>query len=85
MNTNTSVGFFDRQYQEQVEHQDFQLNPFELAALPHLRGRVLDFGCGLGKLAMAVATAADLASAPEARRIKEKAGPDQQELSRKRP
>lgn len=54
-NTRTSVDFFDRQFRQQVEAQDFQLNPFELAALPHLRGRVLDFGCGLGNLALAAA------------------------------
>jgi len=55
MNTGNSVDFFDRQFRQQVEQQDFQLNPFELEVLPHLRGRVLDFGCGLGNLAMAAA------------------------------
>lgn len=50
-----SVAFFDRQFRQQVERQDFQLNPFELAVLPHLKGRVLDFGCGLGNLAIAAA------------------------------
>lgn len=55
MDTTSSIAFFDRQFQQQVEHQDFQLNPFELTALPHLHGRVLDFGCGLGNLAMAAA------------------------------
>ncbi len=55
MNPDSSVAFFDRQFQQQVRNQDFQLNPFELAALPHLRGRVLDFGCGLGNLAIAAA------------------------------
>jgi tellurite methyltransferase len=55
MNTANSVDFFDRQFRRQVEQQDFQLNPFELAVLPHLHGRVLDFGCGLGNLAMAAA------------------------------
>ena len=55
MNTSSSVDFFDRQFRQQVEQQDFQLNPFELAVLPHLHGRVLDFGCGLGNLAMAAA------------------------------
>lgn len=55
MNTSNSVTFFDRQFRQQVENQDFQLNPFELAALPYLKGRVLDFGCGLGNLAMAAA------------------------------
>ena len=55
MNPNGSVAFFDRQFQQQVRDQNFQLNPFELAALPHLRGRVLDFGCGMGNLAIAAA------------------------------
>lgn len=55
MNTGDSFSFFDRQFKQQVLSQDFQLNPFELAALPHLTGRVLDFGCGLGNLAIAAA------------------------------
>jgi tellurite methyltransferase len=55
MTTSTSVDFFDRQFRQQVENHDFQLNPFELDALPYLTGRVLDFGCGLGNLAMAAA------------------------------
>jgi tellurite methyltransferase len=55
MNPDSSVTFFDRQFQQQVRDQDFKLNPFELAALPHLRGRVLDFGSGLGNLAIAAA------------------------------
>ena len=55
MDTSSSIVFFDRQFRQQVAQQDFQLNPFELAALPHLQGRVLDFGCGLGNLAMAAA------------------------------
>ena len=55
MNPDGSVAFFDRQFQQQVRDQDFKLNPFELAALPHLKGRVLDFGCGMGNLAIAAA------------------------------
>ena len=51
MNTNTSVDFFDRQFRRQLVEHDFELNPFERMALPHLRGRVLDFGCGMGNLA----------------------------------
>jgi len=50
-----SVHYFDRQFRRQVEAGDFLLNPFETSALPHLRGRVLDFGCGLGNLAVAAA------------------------------
>lgn len=55
MNADHSIAFFDRQFRQQVEAQDFQLNPFELATLPHLHGHVLDFGCGLGNLALAAA------------------------------
>lgn len=55
MKSNNSIAFFDHQFQQQVRNQDFKLNPFELAALPHLRGRVLDFGCGMGNLAIAAA------------------------------
>lgn len=55
MNKNHSVNFFDAQFRKQTQEHDFRLNPFELAALPHLRGRVLDFGCGMGNLAFAAA------------------------------
>ena len=47
--------FFDRQFERQIAQGEFALNPFERAALPHLRGRVLDFGCGLGNLSLAAA------------------------------
>lgn len=55
MNVGGSVKFFDTQFQRQVRDRDFRLNPFELAALPHLQGRVLDYGCGMGNLAFAAA------------------------------
>lgn len=55
MTTNDSVEFFDTQFRQQVRDRDFRLNPFELAVLPHLQGRVLDYGCGLGNLACAAA------------------------------
>lgn len=55
MPSTDSVRFFDRQFRRQLEAGDFRLNPFEEAALPHLHGRVLDFGCGLGNLAVAAA------------------------------
>ncbi len=55
MTPNPSIAFFDRQFRQQAEAGDDQLNPFELAALPHLRGRVLDLGCGMGNLAVAAA------------------------------
>jgi len=53
--TNHSVDFFDRQFRQQIGGRDFKLNSFEQGALLHLKGRVLDFGCGLGNLAMAAA------------------------------
>ena len=53
--TNHSVDFFDQQFRRQIGDRDFKLNAFEQEALPHLNGRVLDFGCGLGNLAMAAA------------------------------
>lgn len=55
MDSNSSVRFFDAQFQRQVREAEFRLNPFEQAALPYLRGRVLDYGCGLGNLAVAAA------------------------------
>jgi tellurite methyltransferase len=55
MNPNASVHFFDAQFQRQIAAQVHELNPFEQAALPHLRGHVLDCGCGMGNLAVAAA------------------------------
>lgn len=55
MDSNASVRFFDTRFQRQLAPTDLQLNPFEQAALPYLRGRVLDYGCGLGNLALAAA------------------------------
>ena len=52
---NRSVEFFDSQFRKQVASGDFALNPFETMALPFVRGRVLDLGCGLGNLAIAAA------------------------------
>jgi tellurite methyltransferase len=52
---NRSVTFFDDQFRQQVAGREFALNPFESAVLPHLRGSVLDFGCGLGNLAIQAA------------------------------
>ena len=57
MPTDRSLRFFDDQFRRQVRAQDFALNPFERLALPHLRGHVLDYGCGLGNLALAAARA----------------------------
>ena len=55
MNSNHSVQFFDTQFQQQARKGDLELNPFELAAMPYLHGRVLDYGCGMGNLAFAAA------------------------------
>lgn len=52
MKSNHSIAFFDTQFQKQVASSDYALNPFEKAALPFVRGRVLDFGCGLGNLSI---------------------------------
>ena len=49
---NRSVNFFDAQFERQIRGGDLALNPFEKLALPYLRGRVLDLGCGLGNLAI---------------------------------
>jgi tellurite methyltransferase len=50
-----SITFFDAQFRRQVTGKAPALNPFELAVLPFLAGRVLDYGCGLGGLALAAA------------------------------
>src|SRR5512141_2154837 len=55
MEPSPSIRFFEAQFQQQVREADLRLNPFEQAALPYLSGRVLDFGCGLGNLAIAAA------------------------------
>jgi tellurite methyltransferase len=55
MNPNPSIRFFDEQFEQQLVARQFELNPFELAALPYVRGTVLDYGCGLGNLAVAAA------------------------------
>ena len=55
MNPNPSVQFFDEQFQRQIVSQSLDLNPFELTALTHIRGKVLDYGCGMGNLAVAAA------------------------------
>ena len=51
----SAVGFFETQFRRQVGEGDFALNPFETLALPYVRGRVLDLGCGLGNLSLAAA------------------------------
>jgi tellurite methyltransferase len=55
MDSDTSIRFFDTQFKRQVRESHQTLNPFEQQALPYLRGTVLDYGCGLGALALAAA------------------------------
>ena len=55
MDSNRSVQFFDEQFRRQIAANEYALNPFEAAALPHLQGTVLDYGCGLGNLAVQAA------------------------------
>lgn len=55
MNATHSVDFFDKQFKQQIRENDFGLNPFEQVALPHLHGRVLDLGCGIGNLTVEAA------------------------------
>ncbi|MBI5920822.1 MAG: methyltransferase domain-containing protein [Betaproteobacteria bacterium] len=50
-----SIDFFETQFRKQVSSGEMALNPFETLALPYLQGRLLDFGCGLGNLALAAA------------------------------
>ena len=55
MSRSQSVQFFDEQFQRQAASGNLILNSFEEMALPYLRGRVLDFGCGMGNLSVAAA------------------------------
>lgn len=61
-----SVDFFEAQFQRQASQGETQLNPFEMAALPYLRGSVLDLGCGMGNLACVAARAGCLVQAFDA-------------------
>jgi tellurite methyltransferase len=53
MHADASIRFFEAQFRRQAGDTERQLNPFEVRVLPHLRGQVLDLGCGLGNLALA--------------------------------
>jgi tellurite methyltransferase len=52
---NQSIRFFENQFQQQTSAGSYVLNPFESMVLPHLQGSMLDYGCGMGNLALAVA------------------------------
>ena len=43
MSGDRSIEFFDRQFERQVNQSDTGFNPFEQAALPYLKGEVLDY------------------------------------------
>ena len=49
------LAFFGEQFARQIGAGEYALNPFERLALPHMKGNVLDLGCGLGNLAFAAA------------------------------
>ncbi len=55
MEPNHSVDFFRDQFDQQIGTADYRLNPFEEWTLPHLRGSLLELGCGLGNLTLAAA------------------------------
>jgi tellurite methyltransferase len=57
MGRNLSIEFFARQFDRQIAERQYQLNPFEQWTLPHLAGRVLELGCGLGNLSIEAARA----------------------------
>ena len=52
-----SIEFFDRQFKWQIKQPDIGFNPFEQDTLPSSQGKVLDYGCGMGQLALAAARA----------------------------
>jgi tellurite methyltransferase len=53
--TNKSIEFFEKQFVNQVRKGEMSLNSFEVSAIPFLSGRVLDYGCGMGNLALVAA------------------------------
>ena len=50
-----AVRFFDNQFQHLSAQQVPDLNPFEQRSVPYLKGRVLDYGCGMGNLSVMAA------------------------------
>jgi len=50
-----SVRFFDAQFKRSTGAKLPTLNPFEQRSVPYLKGRVLDYGCGMGNLSVTAA------------------------------
>lgn len=50
-----AVEFFEPRFQQHLANNEVALNPFEQLALEHVRGDVLDLGCGLGNFTLAAA------------------------------
>jgi tellurite methyltransferase len=50
-----TVEFFEAEFQRRAGGHDGAPSSFEETALPHVSGRVLDLGCGLGNLTLAAA------------------------------
>lgn len=50
-----AVRFFDNQFKHLAAQPMPELNPFEQRSLPYLKGRVLDYGCGMGNLSVMAA------------------------------
>ena len=52
MSGNNDLGI---EFDQQIEAAEYRLNPFEEWVLPHLRGTLLELGCGLGNLTLTAA------------------------------
>ena len=50
-----AVRFFDNQIRRLSAQQVSDLNPFEQRSVPYLKGRVPDYGCGVGNLSVFLA------------------------------
>ena len=50
-----AIRFFGNQFQHLPAQQLPDLNPSEQRSAPYLKGRVLDYGCGMGNLSVFLA------------------------------
>jgi tellurite methyltransferase len=50
-----TIRFFEQRFRREAHDGDHDRSPFEAIALSHLRGKVLDLGCGLGNLSLEAA------------------------------